>query len=66
MVLLFASGEGVFVWSSGVQYTGEYLGRKRHGYGVQQWPDGVRYEGDFHEDQRHGFGQYSWSNGEVL
>lgn len=55
----------MFEWSSGLQYRGQYVGRKRHGYGVQQWPDGARYEGHFHEDQRHGSGRHGWSNGEV-
>ena len=34
-----------FSFQSGAQYTGQWLGNKRHGAGVQSWPDGALYEG---------------------
>ena len=58
-------GDGVFEWPSGLQYIGEYMERKRHGYGVQLWPSGAKYEGYFQEDQRHGSGRHIWENEEV-
>jgi len=33
-------GRGLFTWSDGRKYDGEYKDDKKHGYGVFEWPDG--------------------------
>jgi len=38
-------GEGVFTWTDGRKYTGEYKNDKKDGQGVFEWPDGRRYAG---------------------
>ena len=34
-------GKGVFTWSDGRCYTGEYLDDKKEGFGIFIWPDGM-------------------------
>lgn len=36
---------GLYIWSDGRQYEGEWLNNNMHGYGVYTWKDGRRYEG---------------------
>ena len=43
-------GTGVFTWSDGRKYDGEYIDDKKEGHGVFTWPDGRQYNG-------------SWKNG---
>jgi hypothetical protein len=38
-------GEGVFTWSDGKKYNGQFVDDKRSGYGVMEWPDGKKYAG---------------------
>ena len=38
-------GRGVFTWSDGKIYDGEYVDDKKEGYGVFKWPDGKLYKG---------------------
>jgi hypothetical protein len=38
-------GKGVFTWTDGRRYEGEYENDRKHGFGVFTWPDGRRYEG---------------------
>ena len=34
-------GKGIFNWSDGRKYEGEYLDDKKHGFGRFEWPDGI-------------------------
>ena len=38
-------GYGIFSWTDGRIYKGEYLDDKKHGYGKFYWPDGKKYKG---------------------
>ena len=38
-------GYGVFTWSDGRKYLGEYKEDKKHGQGQFIWPDGRQYKG---------------------
>lgn len=40
-------GYGVFSWSDGRRYEGEYREDKKEGYGVFNWPDGRKYKGNW-------------------
>ena len=33
-------GKGVFSWSDGRKYEGDYKDDKKHGNGIFEWPDG--------------------------
>lgn len=41
-------GKGVFTWSDGRRYEGEYIEDKKQGHGVFFWPDGRKYIGDWY------------------
>lgn len=41
------NGKGVFTWTDGRVYEGEYVEDKKEGYGEFQWPDGRRYNGEW-------------------
>ena len=47
-------GKGVFTWSDGRRYDGEYYDDKKSGYGVFTWPDNRRYEGSWLNGKQHG------------
>ncbi len=38
-------GVGIYQWSDGRKYEGEYKEDKKHGYGIYQWADGRVYMG---------------------
>ena len=38
-------GRGVFSWSDGRVYEGEYVDDKKEGHGIFLWPDGRKYDG---------------------
>ena len=41
------NGNGIFKWSDGRKYTGEYLENEKHGKGIFEWPDGRKYIGEW-------------------
>ena len=43
------NGRGVFTWSDGRKYIGEYLEDKKHGYGIFEWSDGIKYMGSWED-----------------
>ena len=64
------NGTGHFTWTSGIEYTGDWLDGNQHGYGVKTWGPGSRwagdrYEGEFRNNVRTGQGAYYWHNGDV-
>lgn len=38
-------GIGIYVYSDGVTYEGQYVDDKKTGYGFYYWTDGRKYEG---------------------
>ncbi len=41
-------GQGVYTWSNGNTYVGEYIKGKKEGYGVFKSPSqGIEYAGEF-------------------
>ena len=49
-------GFGVFTWTDGRQYTGNFLNDKKEGKGELVWPDGKKYDGDWKNGRQHGEG----------
>jgi hypothetical protein len=58
-------GKGIYTFSNGEIYEGDFVIGKRHGKGKSTWLDGTTYEGDFANNEFHGKGKYIASNGEV-
>lgn len=38
-------GEGVYTWTDGRKYEGQYENDKKNGHGIYTWTDGREYEG---------------------
>ena len=60
------SGHGIYLYSDGVRYDGEYVDDKKDGFGVYYWTDGRKYEGWWHKGKQHGLGQYVDSTKKTL
>ena len=56
-------GLGIYRWSDGSIYEGEYQDDLRHGKGRFLWANGESYEGDYLNDERTGKGSYHWPDG---
>ena len=54
----FMHGWGVYIYSDGVRYNGQFLNDKKQGYGIYTWTDGRRYEGYWYKGKQHGIGTY--------
>jgi hypothetical protein len=59
------NGTGLFIWSNGDRYEGEYIMGSRTGHGSFVWADGRRYDGEFKNDIRSGNGRIAWVDGTV-
>ena len=55
-------GQGVYTWSDGRIYEGEYLNDKKHGHGTYTWADGRFYEGPWVNGKQHGQGSFTDNN----
>ena len=58
-------GSGVFTYTNGSSYEGEFEHGVREGYGVFRWSTGDSYEGGWKNDKRHGEGVMKYANGRV-
>ena len=58
------NGAGVFEWSSGARYCGNWVLGVMNGTGSYISPDGSRYEGEWYDNCPHGEGILLYSNGE--
>jgi hypothetical protein len=56
-------GIGIYRWSDGSIFDGNYKSDMRHGKGKFLWSNGESYDGDYLQDQRTGKGTYSWPDG---
>ena len=48
--LIFLNGKGIYIWSDGTSYNGDWRNNGRFGYGVYEWPEGSKYEGFWEND----------------
>jgi len=51
-------GKGVYRWSDGRSYEGEYYMDRKEGYGIYTWADGRTYTGYWKEGKQEGEGRY--------
>ena len=58
------NGTGIYTWSDGRKYDGEYLDDKKHGVGVFTWPDGKKYDGGWKDSKQHGQATFTNSKGQ--
>ena len=45
---------GIYEWSDGRKFEGQWKNNKMEGYGIFTWPDGRRYEGEYIDDKKEG------------
>merc|ERR1719161_2044364 len=57
-------GKGIFSWTNGRSYMGEYRNDQKEGYGWFKWPDGSQYEGEWRDGKQHGSGTFLSGLGE--
>jgi hypothetical protein len=58
-------GVGIYTWSNGDTYEGEYRYGMRSGHGRMVFANGHVYEGEFKDDVRSGTGRLEWKDGTV-
>jgi len=58
-------GMGLFRWSNGTSYQGQFKHGAITGRGTFKWPNGDAYHGDFINSIRTGRGTFAWDNGDV-
>ena len=51
---------GIYEWSDGRKFQGQWKNNKMEGYGIFTWPDGRKYEGDYVDDKKEGNGVFYW------
>jgi hypothetical protein len=51
-------GVGIYIYTDGVTYEGQYKEDKKTGYGLYYWTDGRKYEGWWYNGKQHGLGIY--------
>jgi len=44
-------GEGIYIWTNGQTYNGEWKNDKRHGFGTITTPSGYPYSGEFRNNE---------------
>ena len=63
-VLVGSGGEtGVYKWSDGRAYEGEWKNNKMDGKGDFSWADGRKYSGEYVDDKKQGYGVFQWPDG---
>ena len=58
-------GKGVYTYSNGDKYEGDWFNDQSTGNGVYTYSNGSSYKGEFLEDKLNGKGIYKWFSGEV-
>lgn len=51
-------GMGIYKYTDGVTYEGQYKEDRKEGFGLYFWTDGRKYEGWWHNGKQHGLGIY--------
>lgn len=54
-----------YVYLTGAEYNGYWLGGLRHGKGKMSWPDGAFYEGVWQFNQAYGKGKFVHADGDL-
>ncbi len=57
------TGFGIYYYSNGEKYEGQWLNGKRNGIGTYVWNNGDTYSGDWTLEKRTGKGIFTWANG---
>ena len=55
-------GYGIYKFSDGRIYLGQWMENSMHGFGEFLWEDGKKYVGYYVEDKKEGFGMYMWNS----
>ena len=58
-------GKGVYHFSDGTWYEGEFVANMHHGHGTIHYASGASYEGEWRAGKKHGKGTYRWDDGRV-
>jgi hypothetical protein len=56
-------GEGLFQWSDGSSYKGQFNNNNIEGFGAYQWADKRKYNGSWKDNKMHGQGIFYWPDG---
>jgi hypothetical protein len=59
------SGYGVYTWTTGEKYEGNWQNGKRNGFGSNYYADGNVYMGEWYNDQQQGKGTMIYANGDM-
>lgn len=59
------NGKGVYLYSHGEKYTGDFKEGHREGFGTLIFPNGDTYEGEFVDGDQNGLGKYHYANGDT-
>ena len=57
--------QGIYEWTSGGKYVGNWLNAQMHGKGAYYWPDGGKYVGEWQNSRRTGWGILYTADGDV-
>jgi antitoxin component YwqK of YwqJK toxin-antitoxin module len=58
------SGKGIYTWTSGERYEGNFKDDKFNGYGIEYYPSGKKlFEGNYKNGKFNGQGTYFWEDG---
>lgn len=56
------TGKGVYHFTSGDVYRGEWNKNQKEGYGIAEFVSGSRYEGNWYQDMKHGHGRFDFGH----
>ena len=58
-------GKGIFTYTSGSTYKGEFKDGKKHGQGTFTSPNGNLYVGQWEKSKKHGQGTFTYASGSM-
>ena len=59
-------GKGIFRWTDGEYYVGDWVCDQREGYGILYYQNGDKYEGTWKDDKKAGNGLFMSSRKETV
>jgi hypothetical protein len=57
------NSKGIYYWSDGRKFAGQWLNSKMNGIGIFYWNDGRSYKGEYKDDKKNNFGIYLGNEG---